>query len=83
MCVCVYIYIYVYNKEKSSVFGKLYRVYIICTPKWDAVGNSFFPLLSIMECYKLNRWRMFNLHSALVSSNCCNTINAFLESIFN
>ena len=59
-----YIYVenYIYKKLKEavetknhSVLAKIYKVYIICTPKCDAFGNSFFPLLSIMECYKPNR----------------------------
>ena len=40
---------------KHSVLAKIYKVYIICTPKCDAFGNSFFPLLYIMQCYKPNR----------------------------
>ena len=44
------------NQTKSHrVLAKIYKVYIICTPKCNAFGNSFFPLLSIMECYKPNR----------------------------
>ena len=40
------------NQTKNhSVSAKIYKVYIICTPKCDAFGNSFFPLLNIMECY--------------------------------
>ena len=59
-----YIYVenYIYKKVKEaveifknqtkhqSVLAKIYKVYIICIPKYDAFGNSFFPLLSIMEC---------------------------------
>ena len=36
----------------------LYVYMYICiyyTPKCDAFGNSFFPLLSIIECYKPSR----------------------------
>ena len=67
---CLYIENYIYKKLKEaveiyknqtknhSVSAKIYKVYIICTPKCDAFGNSFFPLLAIMECYKPNRWRM-------------------------
>ena len=51
--------IYKNQTKNHSVLAKIYKVYIICTPKCDAFGNSFFPLLSIMECYKPNRWRMF------------------------
>ena len=63
----IYIYIcrklYIYKKLKEaleiyknqtknqSVLAKILKVYIICTPKCDAFGNSFFPLLNIMECY--------------------------------
>ena len=64
-----YIYVenYIYKKLKEtieiyknqtknhSVLAKIYKVYIICTPKCDAFGSSFFLLLSIMECYKPNR----------------------------
>ena len=38
---------------------EMLQLYIICTPKSDAFGNSFRPLLSIIECYKRNKWRMF------------------------
>ena len=48
-------YIKTKPKKKHSVLAKIYKVYIICTPKCHAFGNSFFPLLSIMECYKPNR----------------------------
>ena len=44
-----------YNNQKiknHSVLAKIYKVYIICTPKCYAFGNSFFPLLNIIECYK-------------------------------
>ena len=47
--------IYKNQTKNHSVLAKIYKVYIICTPKCDAFGNSFFPLLSIMECYKPNR----------------------------
>ena len=39
------------NQTKNhSILAKIYKVYIMC---------SFFPLLSIMECYTPNRGRMF------------------------
>ena len=58
-----YIYVenYIYKKLKEaleiyknqtknpSVLAKTYKVYIICTLKCDPFGNSFFPLLRIME----------------------------------
>ena len=44
--------IYKNQTKKNSVLSKIYKVYIICTPKCDAFGNSFFPLLSRMECCK-------------------------------
>ena len=58
-----YIYVenYIYKKLKEaleiyknqtknlSVLAKIYKVYIICTLKCDAFGNSFFPLQSILE----------------------------------
>ena len=47
--------IYKNQTKNHSVLAKISKVYIICTPKCDAFGNSFFPLLSIMECYKPNR----------------------------
>ena len=47
--------IYKNQTKNRSVLAKIYKVYIICTPKCDAFGNSFFPLLSIMEYYKPNR----------------------------
>ena len=38
------------NKTKNrSVLAKIYKVYIISTPKCDEFGNCFFLLLSIME----------------------------------
>ena len=36
--------------KKRSVLAEIYKVYIIYAFKCDAFGNSFFPLLSIMEC---------------------------------
>ena len=60
---------YVKTKQKTTAFQRKYKVYIICTPKCDTFGNSFFPLLSIMECYKLNRWLMsYFLHPPLHST---------------
>ena len=62
---------YIYKKLKETVeicknqiknhsaLEKIYKVYVKCTPKCDAFGNSFFPSLSIMECYKPSRSRMF------------------------
>ena len=47
--------IYKNQTKNHSVLAKIYKVYIICTPKCDAFGNSFFPLLSIMEFYKPNK----------------------------
>ena len=47
--------IYKNQTKKRSVLAKIYKVYIICTPKCIAFGNSFFPSVSIMECYKPNR----------------------------
>ena len=47
--------IYKNQTKNHSVLAKIYKVYIICTPKCDAFGSSFFLLLSIMECYKPNR----------------------------
>ena len=47
---------YYKNQTKiDRVLAKIYKVYTICTPKCDAFGNSVFPLLSIMECYKPKR----------------------------
>ena len=44
------------NQTKNhSILVKIYKVYIIRIPKCDTFGNSFFPLLSITESYKLNR----------------------------
>ena len=47
--------IYKNQRKNHSVLEKIYKVYIVCTPKCDTFGNSFFPLPSIMECYKPNR----------------------------
>ena len=44
--------IYKNQTKNQSVLAKIYKVYIIYTPKYDDFGNSFFPLLSIMEWYK-------------------------------
>ena len=35
-----------------KIYKNQTNVYIIWTPKCDAFGNNFFPLLSIIECYK-------------------------------
>ena len=57
------------QKNNHSVLAKIYIVYIICTPKCHAFRNNFFPLLSIIECYKPNRWWMFYfLYSAMHST---------------
>ena len=37
----MYIYIKKAQTKNHSVLVKLYKVYIICTPKCDAFGNSF------------------------------------------
>ena len=63
ICRKIYVYknlkdvvgIYKNQTKNHSVLVKIYEVYIVCTPKCDAFGNSFFPLLSILECYKPNR----------------------------
>ena len=34
--------IYKNQTKNHSVLVKIYKVYIICTPKCDAFGNSFF-----------------------------------------
>ena len=39
----------------KNVLTKMYNVYIVCTPKFDAFSKSLFPLLTIMECYKTKR----------------------------
>ena len=41
--------------KNHSVLAKIYKIYIICSPKCDAFGNSFFPSLTIIECYKFNK----------------------------
>ena len=41
--------IYKDQTKNHSVWAKIPKGYI-CTPKCDAFGNSFFSLLSIMEC---------------------------------
>ena len=62
-----YIAVEIYkNQTKNySVLAKIYKVYIICTPRCDAFGNSFFPLLGIMECY--NAKQMTNVLFSLPS----------------
>ena len=47
--------IYKNQRKNHNVLEKIGKVYIICTPKCDTFGNSSFPSLSIMECYKPNR----------------------------
>ena len=37
----MYIYIKETQTKNHSVLVKLYKVYIICTPKCDAFGNTF------------------------------------------
>ena len=44
--------IYKSQTKNDSVLAKITKVYIVFTPKCDAFRNSFFPLLSIIECYK-------------------------------
>ena len=46
--------IYKNQTKNDSILAKVYKVYIVFTPKFDAFQNSFFPLLSIMECYMPN-----------------------------
>ena len=45
---------YIKNKRKTTAFCPK-CIKHICTPKCDAFGLNFFPLLSIMECYKPSR----------------------------
>ena len=40
--------IYKNQTKNHSVLAKMYKVYVICTSKCDAFGNSLFPLLSII-----------------------------------
>ena len=47
--------IYKNQTKNQSVLAKIYKVYIMYTPKCDDFGNSFFPLQSLMEWYKPNR----------------------------
>ena len=42
--------IYIKQTKNHIVLAKIYKAYIMCTPKRDALGNNFFPLLSIKEC---------------------------------
>ena len=92
---CNYIYVenYIYKKLKiyknqtknHNLLTKVYKVYIICTPKCDAFGNSFFSLLSIIECYVPDRWRKFYflyppLHSTrIVSLSFGNLVNVLYD----
>ena len=46
--------IYKNQTKNDSILAKVYKVYIVFTRKFDAFRNSFFPLLSIMECYTPN-----------------------------
>ena len=57
MYIYIYTHTYIYTKKPKNhcVLAKIYKVYFICTLQCDAFGNSFFPLLSLMECYTLNR----------------------------
>ena len=69
----------IYKKQTKShrILAKINKVYIICTLKCDAFGNSFFSLLSTMECYKPNRWQcsiFFTLHCT-VSASFGNVVN--------
>ena len=45
------------NQTKNrSVLEKIFKVYyMLCTPKCDAFGKGFFPLLNMLECFKPNR----------------------------
>ena len=58
---------YIKTKQKTTAFQRkcikyilygLINVMILKTVSF-LFENSFFPLLSILECYKPNRWRMF------------------------
>ena len=40
--------IYKNQKKNDSILAKVYKVYVVFTPKFGAFRNSFFPLLSIM-----------------------------------
>ena len=51
--------IYKSQTKNDSVLAKIIKVYVAFTPKCDAFWNSFFSLLSIIECYKPNLWWMF------------------------
>ena len=42
--------VYIKQIKNHIVLAKIYKAYIMCTPKRDALGNNFFPLLSIKEC---------------------------------
>ena len=44
--------VYIKQTKNHIVLAEIYKSYIMCTSKWDAFGNNFFPLLSIKECYK-------------------------------
>ena len=47
--------IYKNQIKNHSVLAKYIKYILYCSPKCDAFGNSFVPLLSIMECYKPSR----------------------------
>ena len=64
--------IYKNQTKNRTVLGKIHEEYIICTSKYDGFGNSLFLLLSVVECYKPNRRRMFyflypSLHSTRIA----------------
>ena len=73
--------IYKNQTKNHNVLTNMYKVYTISTPFW----NNFYPLLSIMECYKPNRWRMFcflfsPLHTTrIVSALFGNLVNFLLD----
>ena len=39
--------IYKKQTKNHSALAKIYKAYVIYTPKCDADGNSFFPLISV------------------------------------
>ena len=63
----LYVQNYIYKKLKEAVemdkkqtknhnvLAKIYKICIIRSPICDAFGNNFFPSLTIIECYKLDR----------------------------
>ena len=64
--------VYIKQIKNHIVLAKIYKAYIMCTPKWDGFGNNFFPLLSIKNVTSKAEDEcsiFFNLHCTVRASS--------------